>query len=253
MLTPKTQRLIIISTLLFSQHTAASCLQKKVDLQAKVTRVIDGDTVQIDNGARIRLIGVNTPETGHHGKPAEAGAETAKNALQDWLATSSNQVKLQFGQERHDRYGRLLAHVFLTDGRNINEQLLLNGHALHVAFPPNLWALDCYRASEARARQRNKKHWQSKITPLKSLDQGQQGFRLIRGKISDIGYSKKSIWLNFSPVFSARIARRDLDQFKTVDLQRLLHKTVLVRGWVRQQKNKRIVRLRHSSMLEIVK
>ena len=255
---PKTTKmafLIALTCLCFtaSPGSLAACHQQKIDLQTRGVRIIDGDTIDIANGKRIRLIGINTPEIGYRGKSSERFAAEAKQAISAMLRSSAYRIKLQFGQERYDRYGRTLAHVFLADGRNIAEQLLLQGLAVRVAFPPNLWGQDCYHSSERQARRVKKALWRDNITPVGQLQPGQRGFQIVRGEVTRIGQSKKSIWLNLGDHFAVRIARRDLGQFQSVDPRQLLHKTLQVRGWIVSKKNKSIMHLRHSSMLEIMK
>lgn len=231
----------------------AGCAPKQIDLHSQVSRVIDGDTLQLKDSTRVRLIGINTPEIKHSGTQTEHLANDAKIAVQQLLASADYRVKLQYDRERYDRYGRTLAHVFLEDGRNIAEHLLLSGLGVHVAFPPNLWAINCYIKSETQARQHNKALWRSNVTNAKQISRNTRGFHFVQGKVTDIGYSKKSVWINVGPYLGVRIARRELGQFKSIDFKKLRHKTVLVRGWITPQKNKSIIRLRHSSMIEIMK
>ena len=98
--------------------------------RAVVQRVIDGDTIVVDvdlgfhvwsHNQHIRLLGVHTPEL--HGVDAEAGAK-AKNMLVGWV--SGVEVMLRTERDRGDKYGRMLADVFLVDGRSVN-QLLRDG------------------------------------------------------------------------------------------------------------------------------
>jgi len=90
----------------------------------RVTRVVDGDTVDAECGnesGRVRLLNVNTPERG------EPGYWEAGEALEDLL---DGDVYLEFGDaERpsYDRYGRLLAYLFDEDGRNLNRQMIRDG------------------------------------------------------------------------------------------------------------------------------
>lgn len=98
--------------------------------RAVVQRVIDGDTivVNVDLGFRmwahdqhLRLLGVHTPEL--HGTDAAAGAK-AKNMLVGWVAGAEIMIRTE--RDKGDKYGRMLADVFLMDGRSVN-QLLRDG------------------------------------------------------------------------------------------------------------------------------
>src|ERR1051325_1566007 len=95
---------------------------------AVVVRDVDGDTVLARAGGRtfyVRLLGIDTPETHRPGTPVECGGPQA-SARMDALAPPGTQVRLETDptQDRIDRYGRLLAYVWLPDGRLAeNEEL----------------------------------------------------------------------------------------------------------------------------------
>ncbi len=91
-----------------------------------VVRVIDGDTIELDDGRRVRYIGIDTPETVHPEKDIECyGPEaTARNRE----LVEGNTVELQAGEEESDRYGRLLRYVHV-DGRFVNALLVAEGYA----------------------------------------------------------------------------------------------------------------------------
>lgn len=91
-----------------------------------VVRVVDGDTLLIDGGERVRLLGIDTPETRHPKLPPEPfGREATEFTTQ---AIEGKIVHLEFDIERYDDYGRILAFVFL-DGVMLNEQLVAAGLA----------------------------------------------------------------------------------------------------------------------------
>ncbi len=94
--------------------------------EAVVVRVIDGDTIELEDGRRVRYIGIDTPETVHPEKDVECyGPEaTARNRE---LVEGKN-VELQAGVEESDRYGRLLRYVHV-DGRFVNALLVAEGYA----------------------------------------------------------------------------------------------------------------------------
>ncbi|MBL4743158.1 MAG: thermonuclease family protein, partial [Cycloclasticus sp.] len=102
----------------------------------RVVRVVDGDTVILDGGEKVRLLGINTPELGFHGKPVEAGALAAKSLLQQWVL--NKQVSVVRDVERKDHYGRTLAHLFIEGSGHINVLMLQSGLATLSLHPPNL-------------------------------------------------------------------------------------------------------------------
>jgi len=103
-------------------------------------RVIDGDTLllaaadDVSAGAlRVRLLGVDTPETVAPGRPAEPWGEVAAAFTRRFVANQELRVRLD--KRRVDRYGRRLAHVFLPDGRSLGEELARHGLARASSFP----------------------------------------------------------------------------------------------------------------------
>ena len=104
---------------------------------ARVVAVVDGDTVDIDwagHRQRVRLLGVDTPETVDPRRPIgcygpEAAAFTHRRLM-------GRTVRLSFDRQRRDRYGRLLAFL-AVDGRRFNDELLSGGYARLLVIPPN--------------------------------------------------------------------------------------------------------------------
>jgi len=246
-------RALTILLLLALGTSQAACPPIHHDLESTVQKVNDGDTLVLTNGTRVRFIGINTPELGRNGKPEQAYARQATRALKQLLESASNKVILQYGKQHKDRYRRRLAHVFLADGTNISEVLLQQGLAYRVAVPPNLNFQECYQQAEQVARQKQRGLWSTNRLSIKHLPQLTRGFHLVRGKILRLGHSKKSVWLNLDGPLSVRIARKDLSHFSHLDFEQLANSTVVVRGWIHNYKNSNIMRLRHSSMIEIMK
>jgi micrococcal nuclease len=92
----------------------------------RVAKVVDGDTLVLTNGAHVRLIGCNAPETVKPFHPAEPWGPDAKEFTTRFVRRG--EVRLQFGQERIDKYGRLLAYVWVDD-ELLNEALIRAGLA----------------------------------------------------------------------------------------------------------------------------
>jgi micrococcal nuclease len=104
---------------------------------ALVTRVVDGDTIEVRLGGRVedvRLIGVDTPETVKPDTPVQCFGERASHFTKRRL--TGRRVRLVFGVERRDVYGRLLAYVYLH-GRFFNPILVRRGLARSLTIPPN--------------------------------------------------------------------------------------------------------------------
>ena len=114
-----------------------------------VERVVDGDTIVVRGVGRVRLIGVDTPETVHPSRPVEFfGREAsafAKRLLQ------GQRVRLEYDREPTDRYGRTLAYVHLADGTFVNAEIILRGYGhAYTRFP--FRHLERFRQLEREAR-----------------------------------------------------------------------------------------------------
>ena len=108
-----------------------------VSAVAVVTRVVDGDTIEArigDEVEDVRLIGVDTPETVKPGTPVQCFGPRASHFTK-WRL-EGRRVRLVFGVERRDIYGRLLAYVYLG-GRFFNPILVRRGLARSLTIPPN--------------------------------------------------------------------------------------------------------------------
>lgn len=127
-----------------------------------IVRVIDGDTFVIFNmygsEEKIRLIGVNAPESRNSGKKKkeEFGAES-KKYLTDLL--KNRRVRLEFDVQRVDKYGRTLAYVYLENGTFLNEYLVKNGYAQVATYPPNVKYKDLFIEAQRYARNNKTGLW----------------------------------------------------------------------------------------------
>jgi len=99
----------------------------------KVVRVVDGDTLLLERGIRVRFLGVNTPEIAHDNQPEEPLGQEANEFTRKFLEGKS--VTLEYDQERVDDYGRTLAYVY-ADGRMLNEALIEAGLSEAVTRHP---------------------------------------------------------------------------------------------------------------------
>lgn len=126
---------------------------------ALVTRVVDGDTIEARIDGRledVRYIGVDTPETVKPGTPVQCFGPRA-SAFNHRLV-EGRQVRLVFGVERRDVYGRLLAYVYL-DRRLVNATLVRRGLARSLTIPPNDRLAPLFRHLELRAAKGGRGLW----------------------------------------------------------------------------------------------
>lgn len=128
-----------------------------------VVHVVDGDTVDVrigDATRRVRYIGVDTPESVKPDTPVQCFAKQA-SAFNSRLV-AGRRVRLQYGPDRHDRYGRLLAYVYLPGhSRSVNAELVAAGYGRVLAIAPNTAHLRPYLRLERLARERHLGLWGS--------------------------------------------------------------------------------------------
>ncbi len=124
-----------------------------------VERVADGDTLFIRyRGERyaVRLIGVDTPETSHPLKPVQYFADEATQFTK--TLAEGKAVRLEFDWQRLDKYDRLLAYVYLPDGRMLNAEIIKQGFGFaYLKYP--FKRLDLFKQLESQARTEGKGLW----------------------------------------------------------------------------------------------
>ena len=119
----------------------APLIQKNESLVQKtsfpVLRVIDGDTIVVEiNGTseKVRLIGVNTPETVDPRKKVECFGKEASRFVTDILTGTSVSLEADVSQGERDRYGRLLRYVYLPDGTLFNKTIIAEGYGYEYTY-----------------------------------------------------------------------------------------------------------------------
>ena len=127
---------------------------------AEVQRVVDGDTfVATVRGRRerVRIIGVDTPESVDPNRPDEPFGEEASNFAKHYLTGET--VRMAGDAEPRDRYGRMLAYVWLADGTFWNALLAAEGYAQQLTIPPNVTYADLFRRLVSEARREDRGLW----------------------------------------------------------------------------------------------
>jgi micrococcal nuclease len=124
--------------------------------KVQIRRVIDGDTLLTDGDERIRLIGVDTPETVHPNKPVQAFGKAASEFTR--TQAEGRMMYLEAGYEKTDKYGRTLAFAYFGDGRLLNAEIIRKGfgHA-YTQFPHPY--LEHFRSLEKQAREQRVGLW----------------------------------------------------------------------------------------------
>jgi len=128
---------------------------------AVIRRVIDGDTVELGDGRLVRYIGIDTPElrrkiAGQWVEDPQPFSQAAKEA--NARLVEGKTVRLEYDVETHDRYGRLLAYVYV-DGTMVNAALLAGGYAQPLAIPPNVRHVEEFRRLVREARDATRGLW----------------------------------------------------------------------------------------------
>lgn len=124
-----------------------------------VERVVDGDTLLLANRSRLRLIGVDTPETVKPNHPVEPFGPEASEFTRRFVARGGWSVRLQFDRERQDKYGRFLAYVYVDD-QFLNEELLLAGLArAETQYRYDATMKKRFLAAEAKAKAARRGIW----------------------------------------------------------------------------------------------
>lgn len=135
-----------------------------------VKRVVDGDTLVLENGERVRLIGIDCPEM-HESEKLYRQAQRSKTDIQTIMAlgrrayqftrdlVQAKRVRLEFDVDRYDRYDRLLAYVYLKDGTFVNAKILQEGYASLLTIPPNVKYVDLFQRLYQQARENKRGLW----------------------------------------------------------------------------------------------
>ena len=118
--------------------------------------MIDGDTIVVGPEERVRLIGIDTPESVKPGTPVECFAREASAAMKRLV--EGKRVRLELDVEKRDRYGRLLAYVYTGD-LFVNAEMVRNGYASVATFPPNIRHVDELVRLQREARQAGRGLW----------------------------------------------------------------------------------------------
>ncbi len=204
--TPGSAPGVFISALLLSLAATlaqADCTPPRQLEAARLERVVDGDTVQLRGGERVRLIGLNAPELAHDGRPAEPLAARSKQALADLLPRDRD-IYLQPGAKPRDHYGRRLAHLFLRrDGGSIEAEQLRRGLGFQVALPPDTTHADCLARAEGEARKQRLGVWAERYfapRDSRNLKLADAGFRRVRLQVEQVRSGRGGWWLEGGPL-----------------------------------------------------
>jgi micrococcal nuclease len=228
-----------------------------------VAEIRGGDTLILRDGRAVRMAGVLIPRRGAEGDIAMKAREIAEKQIADLLLGQT--VELHLDERQRDRYGRVLAQLFVSqDGERvwIQEKLVSAGLARVISFKDNRRCIPALLATEKTARDTGAGHWGSghfSVLPANSEDALSslvQNYEIVEGNVENVAEVRGRIYLNFGKNwrrdFTATIAGDAIKLFPegTAALTALKGRSVRVRGWV-ENINGPSIAITHPEQLEL--
>ena len=237
--------------------------------QALVRHVIDGDTVELTSGKRVRIIGINAPEIYHRDNREQPFASSSRNKVLEIIRGPLNRdtdkphkVTLIAGEEKVDQHGRLLYHLISQDGKNTALALVSAGLAVQSAVSPNTHCANRYKLAEEDARKHRRGLWKKPgfwLSRKRTLPKSTKGFRIVTSRVTKqkVFTTKQS---KNSPNKRGKFIKLSLANgssvFASLPMQLpysdLTGKKIEVRGWFYTQRGKPAVTLHHPANLHIL-
>ena len=251
---------------LMSTPLAAACEGLRDGPKGTVTQIVDGDTLLLDTGLVVRLIGIQAPHLalGRDGVTDWPKGEDAKQALSD--IALNQKILLRYGGEEKDRYGRSLGQLFLTGGSSeiwVQKQMLGAGMARVYSFPDNRACLPELFAAETKARTAALGIWSDPYYRVRRADRPADfsalsgHYELVEGRVLKAEKSGGRTYLNFGRYykedFTAVLDTRAQRLFAgdRIDPLKLGGALVRVRGWVDLRDGPRI-EITHPEQIEVL-
>lgn len=228
---------------------------------AVVREIVDGDTVILDDGRQVRLVGIQAPKLplGRANFEKWPLADEAKEALADLVL--GRRVTLGYGGQRQDRYGRELAHLFTDDGLWVQGSLLELGFARVYSFADNRSLVPRMLEAEVSARTTAMGIWRHPyyaVLDTAAAPDHTGRFSLVEGRVLKTAIVRGRAYLNFDEDyrtdFTITISSRDLKSFTASGIvpQDYAGHRVRVRGWLRWS-NGPMIDVTHPEQIEVLK
>lgn len=252
--------LIFLIAAVLGAPEAAFALPLPGEAAGRVVKVVDGDTVALDNGREVRLVGIQAPKLplGRRGFAEWPLAGEAKAKLQSLFG--GKPVALHFDGAREDRHGRLLAHLTAENGTVWAQgEMLKAGLARVYTFADNRAVAGDMLALEQEARAARRGIWRDpyyRIRKPEETSRDIETFQIVEGRVLQAAMMRDRAYLNFGPDyrtdFTVAIARRDLKLFgRAFDAKAFEGKTIRVRGWVKSL-NGPMIEATHPEQIEVL-
>ena len=197
--------------------------------------IVDGDTLWLKDGRKVRFAAINTPETEHDGLASEPFGDAATAKLRSMLEASSK-LMLQKAGRGEDHHGRVLGNIFLPDGKSLEAILLRQGLGFQIFSEGNSPYTSCFSQQEQVARTAGSGVWSGKPVLDINQDKLSQGFHLIQGRVAEVRTPRNSdyFWVELKGPLVLRVLKAGADERQ---LRNLTGRKVEVRGWVIPDKN----------------
>ena len=227
---------------------------------SRVTAVVDGDTVMLENGTEVRLVGIQAPKLplGRRSFAKWPLADAAKSVLE--ALALNRTVALRYGGRRQDRHGRALAHLFRDDGLWLQGELLDQGMARVYSFRDNRARIAEMLAHEHAARAARRGIWNHpyyRILSAAETADAIDSFQLVEDRVYAVAVVRGRLYLNFSEDwrsdFTIAAAPRDRALFdrEGFDYHALGGSRVRVRGWLKKW-NGPMIEITHPEQIEVL-
>ena len=227
---------------------------------ARVAEVVDGDTLVLEDGRKVRLVGIQAPKLplGRPHVATQPFADDARATLAE--LTLGRTVRLSFGNRRVDRYDRRLAHLHDENGRWIQGDLLRRGLARVYSFRDNRSLIADMLTLEREARRADRGIWSHAFYRVRSVAETPRhldSFQLVEGRVLAAAEVRRRVYLNFGEDwrtdFTVTVSPRDRRRFRRppFDLLALKDRRIRVRGWL-YRRNGPMIDVTHPEQIELL-
>ena len=226
-----------------------------------VSHIVDGDTVELSNGEKVRYIGIDTPETrekkgsvwSYNPMPYGEEAKAYNQAL-----VGGKSVTLEFDVQKKDKYDRLLAYVYIED-KMVNLEMVKQGYAMIYTFPPNVKYVEAFLKAQQEARENQRGLWkglEQNIIPASLARENLGTVRMVEADVTSTYLSEKVLILNCRDNFKVAIFRNNLEYFPKEVMRSpdsyFRHKSIKVYGVIKEYKDACEIILHDSSQIEVL-